>query len=424
MKGSHATVGSIVREAAGALRFNRQRSLLTMASLAWGVACFVILYSYGEGFGFALRTSFESVGQDLILVFGGQTSVQAGGQRSGREVQLNLTDVDLIRENVPLVAAVSAETMTRGATVLRGLHQESMSIRGVEPVYGKIRNMTMDEGRWIDGEDSLNKQRVAILGAKAAHKLFGEIPPVGESIAINGLQFQVIGLLKSKTQISNYNTPDNECVFIPLTTSSLFRDIRHPEDLVWMPTNPMFRKQAVKDFRAVMARTHNFLPNDEQALQVFVFNEFEKVIDIMTIALQVLLGLIGAMTLAIGGVGLANIMLVSVTQRTREIGVLKSIGATRGSILWQFLAEAMAIVTAGGLLGVLIGWAVTAGIQTLPLLGPLFKDDTGNGDIHLHISRFAVITSTAVLEIIGLFAGWLPALKASRLDPIDALRYE
>lgn len=415
---------SILREAAAALNFNRQRSLLTMASLAWGVACFVILYSYGEGFGTALHTSFQSVGQDLILVFGGQTSAQAGGQRSGREIQLDLTDVDLIRENVPLVSAISAETMIRNATVLRGVRQESMSLRAVEPVYEKVRNMTLDQGRWINGEDYLNKQRVAILGAKAAHKLFGEIPPVGESITINGLQFQIVGLLKSKTQIANYNTPDNECIFIPLSTASLFRDIRHPEDFVWMPANPLFRKQALKDVRAVLARTHGFLPNDEQALEVIVFNEFQKMIDTMSIALQILLGLIGAFTLAIGGIGLANIMLVSVTQRTREIGVLKSIGATRGSILWQFLAEAMAIVTAGGLLGVLIGWAVTAGIQTLPLLGPLFKDDTGNGDIHLHITRFAVVTSTVVLEIIGLFAGLLPALKASRLDPIDALRYE
>jgi len=157
---------------------------------------------------------------------------------------------------------------------------------------------------------------------------------------------------------------------------------------------------------------------------MIVFNQFMKVIDIMSTALQVLLGLIGALTLAIGGIGLANIMLVSVTQRTREIGVLKSLGATRGAIRLQFLAEAMAIVTAGGVIGVLIGWGVTAGIQTLPLLGPIFKDDSGNGDIHLHISRFAVIASTTVLEAIGLFAGLLPAVKASRLDPIEALRYE
>jgi putative ABC transport system permease protein len=418
------SVVSIIREAAGALNFNRLRSLLTMASLGWGVACFVILYSYGEGFGFALKSSFEAVGQDLILMFGGETSAQAGGQRSGREIRLDLTDVDLIRENVPMVSGVSAEMMIRGATVLRGVRQQSMSVRGLEPIYEKVRNMTLSDGRWINGEDYLDKQRVAVLGAKAAHKLFGEIPPIGESITINGIQFQIVGLLKSKTQISNYNTPDNECIFIPLSTASLLKDIKHPDDIVFSPANPLFRKEAVKSVRAVLARAHGFLPNDEQALQIFVFNDFEKQIDIMSLCLQILLGLIGALTLAIGGVGLANIMLVSVTQRTREIGVLKSIGATRGAILWQFLAEAMAIVTLGGLLGVLLGWAVTAGIQTLPLLGPLFKDDSGNGDIHLHISQFAVVTSTVVLEIIGLFAGLLPALKASRLDPIEALRYE
>ena len=417
-------VRGVLAEAASALNFNRQRSLLTMASLAWGVACFVILYSYGEGFGTALRVSFQAVGQDLVLMFGGQTSTQAGGERAGHKIRLELDDVQIIRDTVPLVGAVSAEVMLRNATVKRGEREQSMSVRAVEPDYGKIRNMTLTSGRWISGQDYLEKQRVAILGAKAAEKLFGEIPPVGESIAVNGLQFQVIGLLKTKTQISNYNTPDNECVFIPLSSGSLLRDIKYPDDIVWMPANPMFRKQATKDVRAALARVHNFSPNDERALELIVFNEFMKIIDTMSLALRVLLGLIGALTLAIGGIGLANIMLVSVTQRTREIGVLKSIGATRGAILAQFLMEAMAIVTAGGLIGVAIGWGVTAGIQTLPLLGPLFKDDSGTGDIHLRVSQFAVLTSTLVLEAIGLFAGLWPALKASRLDPIEALRYE
>jgi putative ABC transport system permease protein len=418
------SVRNILGEAAAALSFNRQRSLLTMASLAWGVACFVILYSYGEGFGSALRVSFQAVGQDLVLVFGGQTSAQAGGERSGRKIKLETTDAQLIRDNVPMVGAVSAELQIRDATVVRGYRQQNISVRAVEVPYGVVRNMSMSSGRWISNEDYRNKEHVAVIGAKAAEKLLGDIPPDGENISINGLPFQIVGLLKTKTQISNYNTPDNECIFIPLSTASLLHDIKYPTDIVWMPANPMFRQQAIKDVRGVLARAHNFSPADERALEVIVFNEFMKIIDTMTIALQVLLGLIGSLTLAIGGIGLANIMLVSVTQRTREIGVLKSLGATSAAIRFQFLAEAMAIVTVGGLVGVLIGWAVTSGIQTLPLLGPLFKDDSGAGDIHLHVSRFAVIASTTVLEGIGLFAGLFPALKASRLDPIEALRYE
>ena len=417
-------VRNILSEAAGALNFNRQRSLLTMASLAWGVACFVILYSYGEGFGLALRTSFQSVGSDLILMFGGQTSTQAGGERAGHKIRLELADSELIRLNAPLVGAVSAELQIRDATVVHGYRQQNVMVRAVEVPYGVIRNMTMSSGRWISQEDYDNKNRVAIIGAKASQKLFGEAPPEGETITINGLPFAIVGLLKTKTQVANYNTPDNECIFIPLSSAAALKDIKYPTNLVFMPANPLFRKKAIADVRAILGRAHNFPPTDERALQLFIFNEFMKVIDVMSTALQVLLGLIGALTLAIGGIGLANIMLVSVTQRTREIGVLKSLGATRGAIRFQFLAEAMAIVTFGGLLGVLIGWGLVAGIQTLPLLGPIFKDDSGTGDIHLQLSRFAVIASTTVLEGIGLIAGLLPALKASRLDPIAALRYE
>jgi putative ABC transport system permease protein len=415
---------SVLSEAAAALRFNRQRSVLTIASLAWGVASFVILYAYGEGFGVAARTAFMEVGQDLILMGGGQTSAQAGGERSGRKIKLELDDAVQIRDNVPLVAAISSETLIRDAAVVRGYRQQNITIRGVEPSYGRIRNMTMSSGRWLSGEDDTTKQRVAVIGAKAAEKLFGEIPPDGETISIDGLQFLIVGSLKSKTQVSNYNTPDNECIFIPLRAAGLMKDIKYPDDIVWMPANPIFRKDAIRDVRALLARIHNFSPSDERAVEILAFNDFMKIIDTLAIALQALLGIIGALTLAIGGVGLANIMLVSVTQRTREIGVLKSIGATRRSILFQFLAEAMAIVTLGGVLGVLIAWAVTAGLQTQPLFGAMFKEKTTDGDIHLHISQFAVLTSTLVLEAVGLVAGLLPAVKAARLDPIEALRYE
>ncbi len=415
---------SIFGEAFEALWFNRQRSLLTMLSLAWGVACFVILYSYGEGFGAALTKAFQAVGQDLVLTIGGQTSAQAGGERAGRRIRLQLSDVDALREGIPTIAALSPEILLRNATVVRGYRTQSLTLRGVRTAYGRVRNMTMESGRWLHDEDMLHKQRVAVVGAKAAQKLFGEMPPVGEEVRINGLSFTIVGLLETKTQIANYNTPDNECLFIPYETMSLLQDVRYPWFIVWTPVNPLFRPEATRQVRETLARIHGFSPRDERAVEIVAFNEFLRIIDTMALALRLLLGFVGTLTLAIGGVGLANIMFVSVTQRTKEIGVLKALGATRGSILWQFLLEALVIVTLGGLLGVLAGWAATESLKSLPFLGPLFEDDSGRGDIQLHISRFSVLTSTVMLEMVGLVAGLLPAVRASRLDPIEALRYE
>ena len=417
-------IGSIFGEAAQALKFNRQRSILTMIGLAWGVACFVILYSYGDGFHLALQTAFRAVGQDLVLMWGGRTSTQAGGERAGRKIRLDLSDVDAIRETVPLVGAISPEIMGQGITAVRGYRTNTITVRAVRTAYGRIRNMTMASGRWLTPDDEVQKQRVAVLGAKAAEKLFGEMTPEGEEITLNGMRFVVVGVLKSKTQIANYNTPDNECAFVPYETLSLFMDIKYPDIIVWMPANPVFREKAVRQVRAVLARIHNFSPNDDRAARTEIFNDYMRLVDTMGVALRLLLVFIGTLTLAIGGVGLANIMLVSVTQRTREIGVLKSFGATRRAILMQFLMEAMAIVTVGGAIGVAAGWAATSMLDTLPLLGPIFKDTSGAGNIHLHVSMLAVLTSTVILETVGLVAGLLPAIKAARLNPIEALRYE
>jgi putative ABC transport system permease protein len=213
-------IRSIFREAAQALKFNRQRSILTMISLAWGVACFVILYSYGDGFHLALRAAFLSVGQDLVLMFGGRTSTEAGGERAGRRVRIEFADVEALRDTVPMIAAISPEMMMGGMTVGHGYRTQTMMVRAVKPAYGRVRNQTVDSGRWITPDDEVQKLRVAVLGAKAAEKLFGEMAAEGEEITINGLRFSVVGVLRTKTQIANYNAPDNECAFIPYESES------------------------------------------------------------------------------------------------------------------------------------------------------------------------------------------------------------
>lgn len=397
---------------------------MTVLSLAWGVASFVLLMSYGDGFDHAVRQGFQAVGQDLVIMAEGQTSLQAGGMRAGRLVRLELDDVEIIREAVPAVGAISPELMKYGMTVVRGTREKQYTVRAVRHEYQYIRNMKIVEGRWIGREDTLQRNRVAVLGAAVAKEMFSGIPPVGEEITMQGQRFTVIGVLEAKGQFANYNTPDNKCIFIPYDTMSLYRDVRYPSFIVWSPISPQARERALRDVRATLGTIHRFSPNDEKAIFILAFNQFLYIVETMSLAARALLGFVGALTLGIGGVGLANIMLATVLDRTREIGVLKALGGPRSMILKQFLYEALLIVGAGGLLGILVGAAATYALGTMPLFGAIMDDAPNKGNVELGLSVASILVSTGVLLAVGLIAGMIPAFKASRLDPIEALRYE
>ncbi|HXM67497.1 MAG TPA: ABC transporter permease [Candidatus Acidoferrum sp.] len=409
----------LLQEAYEAMRHNRRRTALTMLGMAWGIATVVMLLAYGDGFGKACEAIFANFGTKLMILVPGRSSMQAGGQKAGMQIRFTLDDVDTLTTNLPQITHITPE-VDKQANIQFDTRTYTFDVTGDYPNVDSVRALKLASGRFYNLQDEMQHARVTVIGSQAKEKLFSGRDALGERIRIDGLSFQVIGVLAPKMQEGDDDI--NRVAYVPFTTMSDLKDT-HYLDSIWFNYETPEYERLEQSARAILATEHKFNPTDRRAVRVFNLMEQVHQFEVITIGLKILLGFIGTLTLGIGGVGLMNIMLVSVTQRTREIGVEKALGARRGDILLQFLAEALTITFIGGVLGVVLAYAVSLSVGRLTLYSAM-ATNAESGDIRLIIAPSTVIIATLILTVVGLIGGMVPALRASRLDPIEALRYE
>ncbi len=407
----------IIKQAFQDLKSNKLRSTLTLFGIVWGIMAIMILLGWGFGFRDFMWEGMRKIGEDLVIVIPGHTSIGVGGYKTGRPIIPELDDIEAIQIQCPSVAEINPQ-MGRFYQVKAETEAREYNIRGVLSVAKKMNNWQVAQGRFISEDDIRNRRRFAFIGNNVKEQLFGEESgPVGRKIKIRGVSFLIVGVaVEKELQMSTINSLHDDQVLVPLSAAlQLWGDGRSLDLIFATPKENAKSSQVVSEIRNVLAERHRFDPEDEEALFILEFAFFEKMFNLLSLGLNILLGLIGVITLFIGGIGVMNIMFVSVQERTREIGILKAVGAKNRDIRLQFLAESLVITMIGGATGFLLGSALLGAVNLLPL--PPYVPLPQNS---LELSLIVVF----VMILTGVISGYIPAKNAAKMEPATALQYE
>jgi len=409
----------LVKEFFQDLKSHRTRAILTLVAISWGTVAVVLLLAFGEGLGNQMLNGTINAGNQIMIMYGGETGMQFEGMPKGRKIRMVEEDVDMLQQAIPMIAMISPQYMD-GVTLTYKKYTTNTTCEGVNPCFEEMRRMyPASGGRFLNEVDVADQRRVLVLGAKIARDIFKEEDPIGKFILVDGLPFTVVGIIQDKIQTSMNNGPDSYRAIMPYTTFRTTYGPKRVNAIVVRPADPTQQEQLKKEIFRVLARKYHFDPEDDRTLFIWDFVKQEEMGRKINLGVSIFLGSVGLLTLLIAGVGVANVMYVVVKERTREIGIKMAVGARRSYILFQFIFEALLLAFIGGAIGLLFSWGVVSIVHLFP---------SNDGPMQFLgkpvLSGTIMLLTTGILAVIGLMAGLFPARRAALVDPVESLRYE